>query len=187
MTTKTRSITLWRKWREIGKMLESWGIFCENAGIIRVGVAATMATILALHGPNLNLLGSREPDIYGADSLEDINGCLGRLCAEAGHEFQSYQSNSEGALIDRLHQARRDGVAFMLLNAGGLSHTSIALRDAVLAAETPFIEVHLSNLYRREAYRHRSYFSDIAAGCIIGLGAHGYELAMQAALRRLAN
>ncbi|MGI9250527.1 MAG: type II 3-dehydroquinate dehydratase [Pseudohongiellaceae bacterium] len=144
-----------------------------------------MATILALHGPNLNLLGSREPHIYGSDTLDDINGRLAKLCADAGHNFKHAQSNSEGTLIDRLHQARKDGVGFMLLNAGGFTHTSIALRDAVLATEIPFIEVHLSNLFRREVYRHESLFSDIATGCVIGLGAQGYELALQAALKQL--
>ena len=146
-----------------------------------------MATILALNGPNLNLLGSREPEHYGSDTLDDINSRLSDLCREAGHEFQCFQSNSEGELIDTLHKARGGGVSFLLLNPGALTHTSIALRDAVLAVEIPFIEVHLANIYRREAYRHKSFFSDIAVGCIIGLGAQAYELALQAALRRLAD
>lgn len=143
-----------------------------------------MAKILTLHGPNLNLLGQREPHIYGSDSLDDINGRLAAICTEAGHQFAALQSNSEGSLIDRLHQARTDGTTFMLLNLGGFTHSSIALRDAVLASELPFIEVHLSNLYKREAFRHHSYFSDIAEGCVIGLGAQGYELALRAALAR---
>lgn len=145
-----------------------------------------MASILALHGPNLNLLGSREPHIYGTDTLADINARLASQCAKAGHSFDSLQSNAESALIDRLHLARTDGTAFMLVNFGGFTHTSIALRDAILAAEIPFIEVHLSNLHAREAFRHKSHFSDIAVGVIVGLGAQGYELALQAACRKLA-
>ena len=145
-----------------------------------------MTSILALHGPNLNLLGEREPHIYGPDRLEDINRRMAQLCESAGHQFQALQSNAEHVLIDRLHQARKDGTGFMIINLGGFTHTSIALRDAVLAAEIPFIEVHLSNLYRREAYRHKSYFSDIAVGSIVGLGAQGYELTLQAAFKQLA-
>ena len=144
-----------------------------------------MATILALHGPNLNLLGQREPHLYGADTLDDINGRLAEQCRAAGHDFAHLQSNAEAELIDRLHQARRDGTAFMLVNFGGFTHTSIALRDAVLASEIPFIEVHLSNLHAREPFRHHSYFADIAVGSIVGLGALGYELALQAALKRI--
>lgn len=146
-----------------------------------------MATILTLHGPNLNLLGSREPHIYGSDTLDDINQRLATKCAHAGHQFDSLQSNSEAELIDRLHAARKDGTAFMIVNFGGFTHTSISLRDAILAVEIPFIEVHLSNLFSREAFRHNSYFSDIAVGCVIGLGAQGYELALQFACRKLAN
>lgn len=144
-----------------------------------------MASILVLHGPNLNLLGSREPAIYGTDTLDDINLRLGTRCLEAGHSFDSFQSNSEGALIDRIHAARSAGVDYMLVNFGGYTHTSVALRDAMIASEIPFIEVHLSNLYQREEFRHHSLFSDIAAGCIIGLGAQGYELALDAVLTRL--
>ena len=144
-----------------------------------------MAKILALHGPNLNLLGSREPHIYGSDTLADINARLTSQCQEAGHEFSHLQSNAEGELINRLHAARKDGTAFMLVNFGGFTHTSIAIRDAILAAEIPFIEVHLSNLYSREEFRRKSYFSDIAVGSIVGLGAQGYELALQAACRKL--
>ena len=146
-----------------------------------------MATILVLHGPNLNLLGEREPHIYGPDSLDDINQRLQAQCEKAGHRLQTLQSNAEHQLIERLHAARKDGTAFLLLNPGGFTHTSIALRDAVLAAEIPFIEVHLSNLQRREEYRRKSYFSDIAVGTVMGLGAQGYELALQAACRQLAN
>jgi 3-dehydroquinate dehydratase II len=146
-----------------------------------------MASILALHGPNLNLLGSREPHIYGFDTLDDINARLASQCAEAGHQYDSLQSNSESEIIDRLHAARKDGTAFMIVNFGGFTHTSIAIRDAILAAELPFIEVHLSNLFSREEFRHHSFFSDIALGCVIGLGAQGYELALQAACKKLAN
>jgi 3-dehydroquinate dehydratase-2 len=144
-----------------------------------------MAKILALHGPNLNLLGQREPHIYGSDSLEDINARLSEQCSSVGHEFDALQSNSEAALIDRIHQARIDSTAFLIVNFGGFTHTSIALRDAMLAAEIPSIEVHLSNLHKREPFRHKSYFADVAIGSIVGLGAQGYELALQAACSRL--
>ena len=146
-----------------------------------------MAKILALHGPNLNLLGHREPNIYGSDTLSDINTRCETICTEAGHEFSSLQSNTEADLINRLHEARVDGTDFMLVNFGGFTHTSIAIRDAILAAEIPFIEVHLSNLYAREEYRHHSYFADIAVGSIVGLGAQGYELAVHAAIKKLEN
>ena len=146
-----------------------------------------MAKILALHGPNLNLLGHREPTIYGSDTLNDINTRCETICTEAGHEFSDLQSNTEADLINRLHEARVDGTEFMLVNFGGLTHTSIAIRDAILAAEIPFIEVHLSNLYAREEYRHHSYFADIAVGSIVGLGAQGYELAVHAAIKKLEN
>lgn len=146
-----------------------------------------MAKILALHGPNLNLLGQREPHIYGSDSLDDINRRCAGLCAQAGHDYSSLQSNAEADFIDRLHQARVDGTAFMVVNFGGFTHTSIAIRDAILAAEIPFIEVHLSNLHAREEYRHHSYFADIAVGSIVGLGALGYELALRAAFGKLTS
>ncbi len=145
-----------------------------------------MAKILALHGPNLNLLGHREPHIYGSDTLDDINQRCSAMCEEAGHEFSSLQSNAEEEFINRLHAARTDDTDFMIVNFGGFTHTSIAIRDAILAAEIPFIEVHLSNLHSREEYRHHSYFADIAIGSIVGLGAQGYELALQAAIKRLA-
>ncbi|MFT4888289.1 MAG: 3-dehydroquinate dehydratase-2 [Pseudohongiellaceae bacterium] len=146
-----------------------------------------MATILVLNGPNLNLLGQREPHIYGSDSLDDINQRLSAQCSDLGFGFEHLQSNSEADLINRLQLARTDGTSFMLVNFGGFTHTSIAIRDAILASETPFIEVHLSNLFKRESFRHHSYFSDIAEGCVIGLGAQGYELALQAAAKKLAN
>lgn len=142
-----------------------------------------MARILVLNGPNLNLLGSREPGIYGQDTLAAIEQ---RLAAQAaGHEIAFFQSNAEHALIERIHQAGADGVAFILINPAALTHTSVALRDALLGVEIPFIEVHLSNVFAREPFRHHSYLSDVAVGVISGLGAHGYELAMAAALRRL--
>ncbi len=146
-----------------------------------------MATILVLNGPNLNLLGHREPHIYGSDTLEDINQRLIAYCETMGFEFDHLQSNSEADLINRLHQARVDGTSYMIINLGGFTHTSVALRDAVLASEIPFIEVHLSNLFKREEFRHHSFFSDIADGCVFGLGAQGYELAIQAAAKKLAS
>lgn len=145
-----------------------------------------MSSILVLHGPNLNLLGSREPAVYGHDTLESINQRLAGLAVAAGHHVQTLQSNAEHELIERVHAARSEGISFILLNPGGFTHTSVALRDALLGVGIPFIEVHLSNVHAREPFRHHSYFSDIAAGVITGLGALGYELAMRAALTRLA-
>jgi 3-dehydroquinate dehydratase-2 len=145
----------------------------------------TMATILVLHGPNLNMLGSREPAVYGSETLADINARLSFQCIEAGHHLQHLQSNAEYELIDRLHDARNEGVNFILFNPAAFTHTSIALRDAILAADIPFIEVHISNVHKREAFRHTSYFSDIAVGTITGLGSQGYDLALQAALRHV--
>ena len=146
-----------------------------------------MSTILVLHGPNLNLLGSREPDVYGHETLDDINARLSYQCIEAGHHLQHLQSNAEYELIERLHDARNEGVNFIIFNPAAFTHTSIALRDAILAVDIPFIEVHLSNVYKRETFRHKSWFSDIAVGTITGLGSHGYELALDAALRLLKN
>ncbi|KAA3627135.1 MAG: type II 3-dehydroquinate dehydratase [Proteobacteria bacterium] len=145
-----------------------------------------MATILVLNGPNLNLLGSREPEVYGHTTLEQIHAALKRHAADAGHEVVAFQSNAEHELIERIHAASREGVAYVLFNPGAYTHTSIALRDAFLGTALPFYEVHLSNVYRRETFRHHSYLSDIAEGVISGFGAHGYELALTAALRRLA-
>ena len=145
-----------------------------------------MATILTLHGPNLNLLGTREPGVYGATTLADIDARLAALCAAAGHAFAHLQSNAEAELIDRVHAAGRERVDRILINPAALTHTSVALRDALLAVAIPFVEVHLSNVYRREPFRHHSYFSDIASGVICGFGALGYELALQAALASLA-
>jgi 3-dehydroquinate dehydratase-2 len=143
-----------------------------------------MARILVLNGPNLNLLGSREPGIYGQDTLQTIEAKLKALAK--GHEIAFFQSNAEDELIDHIHRAAADGVDFILINPAALTHTSIALRDALLGVEIPFIEVHLSNVFARESFRHHSYLSDVAVGVISGLGAHGYELALAAALRRLA-
>jgi 3-dehydroquinate dehydratase-2 len=145
-----------------------------------------MSSILVLHGPNLNLLGTREPAVYGHDTLESINQRLAGLAVAAGHHVQTLQSNAEHVLIERVHSARSEGISFIILNPGGFTHTSVALRDALLGVGIPFIEVHLSNVHAREPFRHHSYFSDIAAGVITGLGAVGYELAMRAALTRLA-
>jgi 3-dehydroquinate dehydratase-2 len=144
-----------------------------------------MAQILCLNGPNLNLLGSREPDKYGHDTLDQIGRRLTALAADHGHELLFMQSNAEHELIDAVQRAGAAGVAFALINPAGYTHTSIALRDALLAVRIPFIEVHLSNVHAREPFRAQSYFSDIAIGTISGLGAIGYELALSAALRQL--
>ena len=146
-----------------------------------------MAHILVLHGPNLNLLGSREPGIYGSDTLADINLELAQQAAASGHRLTHLQSNAEHELIDRVHAAGREGVDFILINPAAFTHTSVALRDALLAVKIPFIEVHLSNVHAREPFRHHSYFSDVAVGVICGLGRQGYELALQAAVARLAD
>jgi 3-dehydroquinate dehydratase-2 len=141
--------------------------------------------ILVLHGPNLNLLGSREPQHYGLSSLEDINQALVVRGDACGVTVETFQSNHEGALIDRVQQAKRDGVDFIVINPAGYTHTSVALRDALAASGIPFVEVHLSNIHARETFRHHSHFSDLALGVIAGLGAQGYELALEFALRHL--
>lgn len=142
-----------------------------------------MARILVLNGPNLNLLGTREPGHYGKDTLATIEA---RLRQQAGgHQVDFFQSNAESALVERIHQAGAEQVDFILFNPAALTHTSIALRDALLGVAIPFIEVHLSNVHAREPFRHTSYLSDVAVGVISGLGAIGYELALTAALRRL--
>lgn len=145
-----------------------------------------MASLLLINGPNLNLLGSREPALYGRASLAAIEESLAAGAATLGHRLDAFQSNAEHELVERVHEAREQAVDFILLNPGAFTHTSIALRDALLAVDIPFIEIHLSNIFARETFRHRSYFSDIAAGCLFGLGAAGYELALQAADRQLA-
>ena len=144
-----------------------------------------MARILLLNGPNLNLLGSREPAIYGSATLQDIEEKLKELAAEQGHELIAAQSNAEHELTAKVQTTKRDGIGFVIINPGAFTHTSIALRDAFLSVGTPFIEIHLSNVFAREAFRHHSYLSDIAIGCIYGLGPIGYELALQAAIARL--
>lgn len=145
-----------------------------------------MARLLVIHGPNLNLLGQREPDHYGTLALSDIDARLRERATAAGHELTSFQSNAEHELIERVHRAPADSVAYIVINPAALTHTSIALRDALLAVGLPFIEVHLSNVHAREDFRHRSYLSDVADGVISGLGAVGYELAVEAAIRKLA-
>lgn len=145
-----------------------------------------MAGILLLNGPNLNLLGLREPEIYGSASLQSIETKLAGLARARGHALTAFQSNAEHELIGRIQTAKRDGVAIAIINPAGYSHTSVALRDAFLSVALPFIEVHLSNVFAREAFRHHSYLSDIAVGCIVGLGPIGYELALDAACARLA-
>lgn len=145
-----------------------------------------MAQILLLNGPNLNLLGSREPQIYGSATLADIVAKLVQSARTRGHELIAAQSNAEHELIDRIHAAKRDGIVFVIINPGAYTHTSIALRDAFLGVGVPFIEVHLTNIYAREEFRHHSYLSGIAVGSIVGFGAQGYELALDAACTRLA-
>jgi 3-dehydroquinate dehydratase-2 len=146
-----------------------------------------MAGILLLNGPNLNLLGLREPQIYGSASLQSIEAKLVELARTRGHSLSVFQSNAEHELIAKIHAAKHEGIAFVIVNPAGYSHTSIALRDAFLAVDVPFIEVHLSNVFAREVFRHHSYLSDIAVGCIFGLGPIGYELALEAACARLSN
>lgn len=144
-----------------------------------------MARLLLLNGPNLNLLGSREPALYGGETLATIEQRLTGQAKQAGHDLAAFQSNAEHELINRIQSSPADGVDFIIFNPGGFTHTSVALRDALLAVKLPFIEVHLSNIHAREAFRHHSYFSDIALGSIVGLGPMGYELALTAALARL--
>jgi 3-dehydroquinate dehydratase-2 len=145
-----------------------------------------MPKIMVLNGPNLNLLGAREPDHYGRATLQSIHADLSTLASAAGHELIFRQSNAEHILVEWIHEAVPSGVSFILINPAAFTHTSVALRDALLATRIPFIEVHLSNVHAREPFRAHSYFSDIAEGVISGLGAQGYELALQAALRRLS-
>ncbi|MCO5119800.1 MAG: type II 3-dehydroquinate dehydratase [Burkholderiaceae bacterium] len=142
-------------------------------------------TIWAIHGPNLNLLGSREPDVYGRTTLAEIDRGLARHAAGHGHAFASFQSNHEGAIVDRIHAARESGVDFILINPGAFTHTSVAIRDAFAAVAVPFIEIHISNVHRRESFRRRSWLSDLAEGVITGLGPSGYRLALEFAIERL--
>lgn len=143
------------------------------------------AGILVLHGPNLNLLGSREPKIYGRETLADVDRGLKAAAARAGVPLQTFQSNIEGVLVDRIQQAGRDGVEFIVINPAAYTHTSVAMRDALSAVAIPFIEVHLSNVHARERFRHKSYFSAVAVGMICGLGSAGYRYALEFALSRL--
>jgi 3-dehydroquinate dehydratase II len=140
--------------------------------------------VLVLHGPNLNLLGSREPAVYGSTTLDQIDAELSEIASKAGADLKSFQSNHEGALIDRVHAARRDGTDFIIINPAALTHTSVGLRDAMAGVALPFVEVHLSNVHKREPFRHHSYFSDLAEGVICGLGPAGYRLALDFALGR---
>ncbi len=142
-----------------------------------------MANLLILNGPNLNLLGQREPEKYGRDTLADIERRLLRMAA--GHQLSFFQTNAESALIDRIHQTAAEKISFIIINPAAFTHTSVALRDALLGVHIPFIEVHLSNIYARESFRQHSYLSDIAVGVISGLGAQGYELALSAAIQRI--
>lgn len=143
--------------------------------------------VLVLHGPNLNLLGTREPEVYGRQTLAQIDAELAQMAADAGAKLQSFQSNHEGALVDRIQAARTDGTSFILINPAAYTHTSVAIRDALAGVSIPFIEVHLSNIHRREAFRHHSYMSELAVGVICGLGANGYRLALQHALSSRAS
>lgn len=145
----------------------------------------SQARILVLHGPNLNLLGIREPQHYGAHSLAEINRALAVRAETAGVLLECFQSNHEGALIERVHAAREQGVGFIIINPAGYTHSSVALRDALAGVDIPFVEVHLSNVFAREPFRHHSYFSDLAVGVISGLGSEGYLLALEFALNRV--
>jgi len=144
-----------------------------------------MATILVLHGPNLNLLGTREPEIYGATTLDDINLQLNDIAHRHNHHLMTLQSNAEYEIIERIHDARQDGVNYILINPAAFTHTSVAIRDALCGVNIPFIEVHLSNVHSREDFRKHSYFSDVAQGVICGFGAESYKLALMAAIENL--
>jgi 3-dehydroquinate dehydratase-2 len=144
-------------------------------------------SVLVINGPNLNLLGIREPEVYGKTTLDDITQKLQNQAINAGISLDSYQSNHEGELIDRVQKAKKDGVGFIIINPGGFTHTSVALRDALAGVAIPFIEVHLSNIHQREEFRKHSYFSDLAIGVICGLGAKGYELALNAIQEKITS
>lgn len=156
-----------------------------KTGVAKAAASVTnKKNILVLHGPNLNLLGTREPEHYGRDTLAQIDARLKKRAAAAGAALAVFQSNAESDLVDRIHQAGRDGIDFILINPAAFTHTSVALRDAISAVGIPFIEVHLSNVFAREPFRHHSYFSDLAVGVISGLGPMGYELALDYALSK---
>ena len=144
-----------------------------------------MAQLLVLHGPNLNLLGTREPEVYGRTTLAEINASLAEQASAAGHALESLQSNAEHDLVNRVQSARSDGTDFILINPAAFTHTSVALRDALAAVAIPFIEIHLSNPHSREAFRHHSYFSDLAVGVVCGFGADSYRYALEAAIKKL--
>ena len=145
-----------------------------------------MASILVIHGPNLNLLGTREPEHYGSTTLVQIDDRLAEIASQSGHSLRSVQSNAEHELVDAIQRAEKDGIDYIIINPAAFTHTSVALRDALSAVKIPFIEVHLSNVHARENFRQHSYFSDLAVGVISGLGPIGYELALQAALSQLS-
>jgi 3-dehydroquinate dehydratase II len=154
----------------------------SKGGKVRSPSAPSSWKVLVLHGPNLNLLGTREPQIYGGGTLKDISGRLAAQAAAAGIKLDSFQTNSESGLIERIHEARQAGVDFIVINPAAFTHTSVALRDALAAVSIPFIEVHLSNVHAREPFRRHSYFSDLAVGTICGLGSRGYEYALAHAI-----
>lgn len=145
-----------------------------------------MAKILLLNGPNLNLLGKREPEVYGHDTLEDICNSLIEKAKQEGHELLHCQSNREYVLIERIHEAQDEGVAYIIINPAAFTHSSVAIRDALLGVSIPFVEIHLSNVHARESFRHHSYLSDVADGVICGFGAQGYEFALQSAISKIA-
>lgn len=144
-----------------------------------------MAQLLLINGPNLNMLGRREPERYGRQTLPELEAVLQQQAHQAGHELHCVQSNHEGVLLDRIHAAAADGTAWILINPGGLTHTSVSLRDALLAAAVPFTEIHITNIHAREPFRHHSYLSDVASGTLVGFGVRGYRLALEAVIATL--
>lgn len=165
-------------------IVDSFQFLGQTIPILRQYWQDTMAKILVLNGPNLNLLGTREPEKYGVETLEQINNQLVDSAVAAGHQLETFQSNGEHSLIKCIHDAPKDGIDFIIFNPGAFTHTSVALRDALLGVEVPFIEVHLSNVHAREEFRRHSYFSDIAEGVICGFGRASYELALQIVLNK---
>ena len=166
----------------IWQKLDSIWRICENPRIFIIGMQIiAMTHILVIHGPNLNLLGTREPDVYGAQTLAEIDQDLASMAAAKGLELQTFQSNHEGEIVDRIQQAAADAVQFIIINPAAYTHSSIAIRDAFLATQIPFIEVHLSNVHAREGFRRQSRLSDIASGVICGFGSNSYRLAFEAA------
>jgi 3-dehydroquinate dehydratase-2 len=163
--------------------MDSIARFAQTAAL---PLERSMAKLLVLHGPNLNLLGTREPEVYGRTTLADIDAGLAEQARQAGHALESFQSNAEHELVNRVQAARQDGTAFVLINPAAFTHTSVALRDALAAVALPYIEIHLSNPHSREPFRHHSYFSDRAVGVVCGFGADSYRYALDAALTRLS-